>query len=204
MTRRRRHPRTLREDERSLWNQVAASTRPMKATEMQEMLSHAGEDPEHPAPPKGDSDQPDPIQPFQITGRSGRPSGTTISFAPPPIGDTHVHMDKKAFQRMKRGKLEPEGRIDLHGMTLERAHGALNGFITGAFRDQKRLVLVITGKGKDRDAGGPIPQRRGVLRHAVPDWLRMAPLGRLVLQITPASRRHGGEGAFYVYLRRPR
>jgi DNA-nicking Smr family endonuclease len=68
----------------------------------------------------------------------------------------------------------------------------------------RRLVLVVTGKGKHRDDGGPIPVRQGVLRHNVPHWLRMAPLGPLVLQITEAHLRHGGGGAYYVYLKRQR
>ncbi|QFT58275.1 putative DNA endonuclease SmrA [Sulfitobacter sp. THAF37] len=115
-----------------------------------------------------------------------------------------VQMDRKSFTRMKRGKLRPEGRIDLHGMTLDRAHPALTGFILSSHRDGKRLVLVITGKGKARDDGGPIPVRHGVLRHQVPQWLATPPLASAVLQVTPAHISHGGGGAYYVYLRRRR
>ena len=115
-----------------------------------------------------------------------------------------VQMDKKAFGRMTRGKLKPEGRIDLHGMTLDRAHPALSRFIMGAHKSGKRLVLVITGKGKARDEGGPIPVRHGVLRHQVPQWLAMPPLSSVVLQVSQSHVSHGGEGAYYVYLRRSR
>ena len=115
-----------------------------------------------------------------------------------------VQMDHKAFGKLKRGKLRPEGRIDLHGMTLDRAHPALNGFIMNAHARGKRLVLVITGKGKRRDEGGPIPERDGVLRPQVPQWLSMPPLSSLVLQIAQAHVSHGGGGAYYVYLRRNR
>jgi DNA-nicking Smr family endonuclease len=65
-----------------------------------------------------------------------------------------------------------------------------------------RLVLVITGKGKARDDYGPIPTRTGVLRHQVPQWLSSGALRPLVLQVAEAHQRHGGSGAFYVYLRR--
>ncbi|WP_428513748.1 Smr/MutS family protein [Roseovarius sp.] len=115
-----------------------------------------------------------------------------------------LQMDKRTNTRLKRGKVEPEARIDLHGMTLARAQPALTGFILRAQAQGKRLVLVITGKGKNTDTGGPIPTRNGVLRHAVPQWLGMAPLSGLVLQITQAHVRHGGGGAYYVYLRRNR
>lgn len=115
-----------------------------------------------------------------------------------------VQMDQKAFGKLKRGKLKPEGRIDLHGMTLDRAHPALSRFILSSHKSGKRLVLVITGKGKQRDEGGPIPVRHGVLRHQVPQWLGMAPLSSVVLQVSQAHISHGGGGAYYVYLRRQR
>lgn len=96
-------------------------------------------------------------------------------------------MDRKAFDQMRRGKLKPEARIDLHGMTLDHAHPALTRFILSSQASGRRLVLVITGKGKARDEGGPIPVRFGVLRHQVPQWLTMAPLSQAVLQITPPT-----------------
>lgn len=115
-----------------------------------------------------------------------------------------AQMDKKAFVRLKRGKLKPEGRLDLHGMTMDRAHPALTRFIMSSHRNGKRLVLVITGKGKTRDEGGPIPVRNGVLRHQVPLWLSMAPLSSVVMNVSQSHISHGGDGAYYIYLRRNR
>lgn len=120
------------------------------------------------------------------------------------LNSAPVQMDQKAFGRLRRGKLKPEARIDLHGMTMAQAHPALTGFILRSASAGHRLVLVITGKGKDRDDDSPIPTRHGVLRHQVPQWLSMAPLGGLVLQVSTAHIRHGGGGAYYVYLRRSR
>lgn len=136
-------------------------------------------------------------QPKRATGHIGP------SFAD-PLGPPSVQMDKKAFTKLKRGKLQPEGKLDLHGMTLDRAHPALNRFILSAHRNGKRLVLVVTGKGKQRDEGGPIPTRFGVLRHQVLHWLNTAPLKPLVMQVSQAHVSHGGGGAYYVYLRRHR
>ncbi len=132
-----------------------------------------------------------------------RPHNLTPSLSD-QIRHAPVQMDQKAFGKLKRGKIKPEGRIDLHGMTLDRAHPVLTEFILSAHARGKRLVLVITGKGKMRDDGGPIPVRHGVLRHQVPQWLAMPPLASAVLQITQAHVSHGGGGAYYVYLRRQR
>ena len=115
-----------------------------------------------------------------------------------------VKMDMKAFTKLKKGKLEPEDTLDLHGMTLETAFPALSSFISRAHSTQKRLVLVITGKGKNTDPGYAVPQRNGILRSQVPIWLKEPRLSSLVLQIERAHHRHGGLGAFYIYLRRNR
>lgn len=137
--------------------------------------------------------------------RQGKPSGNSLK---PSITETlraaPVQMDTKAFGRMKRGKLKPEGKLDLHGMRIETAHPALVRFVLTAQAQGKRLVLVITGKGKDRDEPGPIPTPRGVLRNQVPHWLSIPPLAQAVMQVTPAHISHGGDGAYYVYLRRTR
>jgi len=120
------------------------------------------------------------------------------------VAGRKISMDRKAYARLMRGKLRPEGKIDLHGMTLERAHPVLTSFILSAQSQGKRLVLVVTGKGKQRDDGGPIPVRIGVLRHQVPQWLNNPPLSLAILQVTQAHVRHGGGGAYYVYLKKVR
>lgn len=119
------------------------------------------------------------------------------------LGHGHPRMDRRRFEKLRRGRLEPEERLDLHGMTLERAHGALTGFILRAHANERRLVLVITGKGRT-DENALAPHRQGILRHSVPHWLTAPPLVAAVLEVIPAHQRHGGGGAYYVYLRRNR
>ncbi len=146
------------------------------------------------------------IEPF-VLGHKAMPKTAKHSLKPAishMLAHSPVQMDHKSFGKMKRGKLKPEGRLDLHGMRVDTAHPALNRFILGAQASGKRLVLVITGKGKDRDEPGPIPTPRGVLRNQVPQWLSLPPLAQAVLQITPAHISHGGDGAYYVYLKRNR
>jgi DNA-nicking Smr family endonuclease len=198
MTRRR-----LRPDELELWNKVARSTDRMapRTIEMPEDASAKR------PPRKKDPVSPQkPLSRFEVgQATRGKPPGHMLHpTAPEQVAQAPLRMDKKAHGKLKRGKLKPEARIDLHGMTMAQAQPALTGFIMRAFNEGQRLVLVITGKGKRSADDGPIPQRPGVLRHNVPHWLQSAPLSSMVLQITPAHLRHGGDGAYYVYLRRSR
>ncbi|WP_136636085.1 Smr/MutS family protein [Pseudooceanicola onchidii] len=191
--------RRLRPDELDLWNRVAETAERMHRPRPRDEVK-PGSKPRKPVA------QPDPIPTFRLgQGAQGTsPPHDLMGTVSDRVRNAPVRMDRKTHTKMKRGKLRPEGRIDLHGMTMDRAHPALTGFIMRSASEGKRLVLVITGKGKDRDEDGPIPVRRGVLRHNVPHWLSVPPLSQLVLQITPAHVSHGGGGAYYVYLKRLR
>lgn len=191
--------RKLTPDEQDLWHKVARTTErlhpnrsvaPQQDPDLQKSVHR----------PKF------PISDFQIGNSAPVPPERFQRVEPvnEQIARLPVAMDQKAFGKLRKGKLRPEARIDLHGMTQAQAQPALVGFILRAHGQRKRLVLVITGKGKAASDEGPIPVRRGVLRHAVPQWLRSPPLDRAVLQITEAHARHGGSGALYVYLRRQR
>lgn len=191
--------RKLHKDELELWGKVAETAVPMhpKRRKPQEALRNA-----MPVVKRAG----EPIAPFEMStsAKEYRPAIDVLPDIRERVAKAPVQMDKKAHGRLKQGKLKPEAKIDLHGMTLDQAHPRLTAFIMKAYQTQKRLVLVVTGKGKLRDDGGPIPVRFGVLRHQVPQWLSTPPLAQLVLQVTEAHLRHGGGGAYYVYLRRQR
>jgi len=113
-------------------------------------------------------------------------------------------MDSKLHTKMRRGKIRPEAKLDLHGLNLSQAHPTLTKFVLDAHGKGLRLILVITGKGRNTEDYDVIPKRRGVLKATVPNWLAMEPLSSKILQITNAHVKHGGGGAFYVYLRKKR
>jgi DNA-nicking Smr family endonuclease len=194
--------RRLRPDELDLWHQVARTATPLDPVQPRPKPPEpTAERPARPMP-----EAPRPLAPFAVGEKAARsgPAHDVLPGLTDRMRALPVTMDRKAYGKLKRGKLQPEARIDLHGMTVDRAHGALSSFIFRAHGQGKRLVLVITGKGRRSDAGGPIPVRQGVLRHNVPHWLSIPPLSGLVMQVTDAHARHGGGGAYYVYLRRPR
>lgn len=199
-----RRPRGLRPEEHELWQRVAETLRPhhphphRRAEPAEPPATETALPPAAPHPAR--------LSPFRL-GETAPPRPLHHDLAPPlpeRLAQAPVAMDRKTHRRMTRGELEPEGRIDLHGMTLAEAHPALTGFILSRQAAGARLVLVITGKGRDRGDHGPIPQRGGLLRAQVPHWLSLPPLRPHVLQVTEAHRRHGGAGAYYVYLRRGR
>ena len=103
---------------------------------------------------------------------------------------------------MKAGKIDPEATLDLHGYRLTQAKSALRGFLFRAYESKKRLVLIITGKGKPKAEWDLNLDYRGVLRNEVPVWLEEAPLAGLILSVKKANSKHGGGGALYVYLRK--
>jgi DNA-nicking Smr family endonuclease len=195
--------RRLSAEDQELWDRVRANTEPMQRSNLEVKRFEA--DASLPAAPS-----PRALRKSKsvILGKPVGPSRGPVHNLAPAIHDhirqAPVQMDQKSFGKLKRGKLRPEGKIDLHGMTLDRAHPVLTGFVMNAHAQGKRLVLVVTGKGKQRDEGGPIPVRHGVLRHQVPQWLAMQPMKSVVLQIAQAHISHGGGGAYYVYLRRNR
>jgi DNA-nicking Smr family endonuclease len=100
-------------------------------------------------------------------------------------------LDRRTAERLRRGELPIEARLDLHGMTQDEAHAALGRFLARAHAAGQRCLLVITGKG-------------AVLRDAVPRWLGEGETRDRILAASPAQPRHGGGGALYVLLRRVR
>jgi DNA-nicking Smr family endonuclease len=104
-------------------------------------------------------------------------------------------LDRASFEKLKRGKMEIEARLDLHGQTQDEAHRELSAFIARAQSQGKRLALVVTGKGREG---------KGVLRESAPRWLNEPALRNRVLAITQAQPRDGGAGALYVLLRKIR
>lgn len=98
-----------------------------------------------------------------------------------------------------RGRVEIDAVLDLHGHTQGTARTALHRFISAGHASGARCLLVITGKG----AGASEPHSgRGVLRARFSDWINEEPVREFVSRAANAHQRHGGGGAFYVFLKR--
>jgi DNA-nicking Smr family endonuclease len=99
--------------------------------------------------------------------------------------------------RLRRGLVEPDARLDLHGMTETVAHRTLHVFLHAAHGRGLRLVLVVTGKGNPAKTGDAVWMRapHGVLKQMVPRWLNQPGPAALIAYIQVALARHGGDGA---------
>ena len=106
-------------------------------------------------------------------------------------------LDKRTAQRLRRGLLNIEAKLDLHGLTQDQAYLALNQFLSRAHNYGQRCVLVITGKGALSRGGG-------ILRKMVPLWLNQLPNRKLILSFSYSRPVDGGTGALYILLKRKR
>ncbi len=158
------------------------------------------------APPAMPARPASPARPMTTRTASRRGDGVEVDLAPDPLAALAAgqKLERRRHTRLVRGKVDPEARLDLHGMTRDAAHSALIAFIQGAQARGLRLVLVITGKGRPDSSDAIVPERQGVLRHSLPHWLAAPPLTGRVVDVRPAHPRHGGAGAVYLTLRRRR
>jgi DNA-nicking Smr family endonuclease len=122
------------------------------------------------------------------------PPATPRAPAPPP-----QTFDRDIDRALGRGRRAPQASLDLHGMTLAAAERAVTRFLAEASAGGLRIVLIVTGKGWRLEGGRVMGGR---IRAEFPAWLERADIRALVAGVKTAHARHGGEGAFYVLLRR--
>lgn len=175
-----RSSKTLNDEDRVLWNLVARTANPLKGTRPVAAL---------------------PIETFTMEEALEEDARTVAREAAAPVRRPAqlqpTALDKPTRAKLSSGKLPIEGRVDLHGLTQAEAHAMLLSFLTRAHAGGVRYVLVITGKGNS--SGG-----EGVLRRAVPGWLATPAFRGLVSSHDHAARNHGGAGALYLRIRKPR
>lgn len=111
----------------------------------------------------------------------------------PLLGRAH-DCDAKRFERLRRGRMEMEVRVDLHGLRKRAARVQLETSLRDAWNEGVDYVLVIHGRGRSSE-------QAPVIKQALPGWLTKQPLAERVLAFAPAKQADGGVGATYVLLR---
>ena len=146
--------------------------------------------------------QPTPKSPLKPPTKKTTKRPEVIVSAPRAL--TSPTMDRRNFNRLQKGQMPIDARLDLHGMTVEQAKLRLKSFLLNAHARGDRVILVITGKGLRSGFDEFNRPNRGVIREGLPQWVKDKDIAPMIVQITPAHRQHGGDGAFYLYLRRKR
>jgi DNA-nicking Smr family endonuclease len=176
----RRHP--LSDEDHALWTGFVRAIKPLHRVPRLAEPS-AGKKP----PPR-----PPPAPPRPVARQEASPEKKAPALAP---------LGRRMKQRVARGREAIDARLDLHGYTQIEAHAELLRFLQRAQANGARIALVVTGKGIGR---GSDQRERGVLKRQVPMWLSLPQFRSLVVGFEDAHLGHGGEGALYVRLRRPR
>ena len=169
--------RDLHPEEKELWRRVAKTVTRRRL----------------PLPPE---DEPAAVKPAALKSNRSTTTPSKKSIAPPAKPKAAAPQplaDRGAERRVRRGQVEIEAKLDLHGHTQDEAVAALTRFLVSAQKRGARTVLVVTGWGR----GG-----EGVLKRRLPDWLNSRELKPLVTGFAQAHRAHGGAGAFYVFVKR--
>jgi len=160
------------------WARVVRSVRPLQGVSPPELEPTASNSPLPADPEKLRTG----LRAPKLPGPSGPGKAT-------PVGAGRRDGERK----VRRGQVSIDARFDLHGLTQSEAEQRLPAFLRAQRRAGARCVLVITGKGR---AG------EGVLKRNFLHWLASGRATEHVSSYAPAHARHGGGGAFYVFLRR--
>lgn len=186
----RKGKRDLETEERVLWGKVARTVRALPGR-MEDLLQFEETYTETSSPLL-------PGEQASVAGKITLPVEVTPDKeGKNPANHRHHPLEKPVKRKISRGALALEARVDLHGMFQSEAHTVLLDFIMRAHERGLRHVLVITGKGSSLGS-------EGALKRAVPLWFSKPEFRFFISSYEPAARNHGGEGAFYVRLSRPR
>lgn len=184
----------LSPEDRKLWETVTRSVTPLGDRKAKTAAAEANA-------PKKKADPKPPAKKSASKAVPAEPYSPHISSpVRPALTEPSGGFDRRTRQRIAKGSIAIDARIDLHGMTQREAHTRLKSFIAHCHHRGDKHVLVITGKG-GRPGGGYDFNERGVLRRVVPQWLSLPEFRVHVVGFDEAHIAHGGGGAFYVRLR---
>jgi DNA-nicking Smr family endonuclease len=197
-----------------LWQKITEGVKPLGETKHKK---HARAAAAAPSPLEGGAGDGRPLRPALRAGHlslKGGGKSAPASTAPPPLVPGELGgLDRRSGERLRKGQMPIEAKLDLHGMTQTGAHAAVSRFIAAQQAAARRCVLIVTGKGgKSGDLFAPksgpkkftFSTERGVLRAALPRWLNEPALRAHIVAVSPARPEHGGAGAVYVLLKRKR
>lgn len=192
----RRPGRRLTADEAEVWAQVARTVTPLEKRRPVAIPTALM------AAPARTVVLPPTSPPKKVKGRIPAPLPPK-PVAAKPKADAPLHLDGSWEKRISKGTLVPDFSLDLHGSNLDQAYVRLMHGLTQAKAMGARVVLIVTGKPRPVDAMDR-GTARGAIRAKITDWLAASDHALDIVAIRGAHRRHGGQGAIYVVLKKRR
>lgn len=186
-----RPPRGLTAHEAAIWGQVARTVTPMPGRKPVPALVQVNA-------------AAVPAARLSATSRAAPPVAPAATGAPPTRPLDRHGLDAGWERKLAKGVVTPDFTLDLHGADLNGAHMRLDHGLMLALAQGARTVLLITGKPRQHDELTARGERRGAIRAKFLDWLAAGPHASRIAAIRPAHPRHGGAGAVYIVLKRPR
>jgi DNA-nicking Smr family endonuclease len=175
----------LSAEESALWARVIASVEPLEGRVISAPPSPTSLDPSEVEGRISRTAEPRPSTTLGTSGKSGPSSPTNT-------------LDGSWDRKLTRGTVQPDLTVDLHGHTLDTAYHTLDAGLERAKAQGARVLLLVTGKPREPGSG------RGAIRAAVGDWLSSSRHAANIAAVRGAHPRHGGTGALYIILKRPR
>jgi DNA-nicking Smr family endonuclease len=107
-------------------------------------------------------------------------------------------------KKLKKGKIPIDKKVDFHGLSVELAKIKFLKTIDSCFYSNKRCILFITGKGINKNNFEGLHNKlyEGKIRNEILNWANQKNVVSKILNISLAGYSHGGDGAFFVYLRK--
>lgn len=176
--------RGLTPEERRLWDRVARTVSPARGRKA--------------APPIEPSPMATPAPAKAAAPASRKAAAAPVPSKPsspqPRTAPAPAELEPRRRRRIARERDPVEAALDLHGFGRFEAEDQAVAFLYRCQAQGMRAVLIVTGQGR---RGG------GVIRASIHEWLTGPRLRGVVSGFASAHRRHGGDGAFYVTLKRP-
>lgn len=178
--------RRLHPEERSLWNRVVQTVKPLHPVKV---VLHPHPVEEAPKPSVAEPKKP-------------KPKAKPAAVAPQqkPVKSIEGNLDSHWDRRFNKGAVIPDISIDLHGQGLAGAHARLDHALEQAIHQRMRVVLLVTGKARAHDRASGTG--RGAIASVVRDWLAASRHSAHIAAVRQAHPRHGGDGALYIVLKR--